>query len=124
MRLLLVTPSDSYRTGAYLDAADRMGCPVTVATDAAVAVPLVGADHVVRVAGARPRTRSSGSWTDGTTRSVGTDGAALPVAAVVAGRLGLRSNPVEAVLTADDKLRQRRTLDAAGVPQPSVRRRG
>ena len=39
MRLLLVTPCDSYRTGAYLDAARRMGCSVTVATDADVAMP-------------------------------------------------------------------------------------
>ena len=117
MRLLLVTPSDSYRTGAYLDAADRMGCPVTVATDAAVAMPAsaLTTSFASPVDAADAILRQLDGRYDGV---VGTDGAALPVAAEVAGRLGLRGNPVEAVLTADDKLRQRRTLDAVGVPQP------
>ncbi len=118
MRLLLVTPSDSYRTGAYLDAATRMGCSVTVATDAAVAIR----SSALTTSFASPGEAADAilGQLDGRYDAVvGTDGAALPVAAVVAGRLGLRNNPVEAVLTADDKLRQRRTLDAAGVPQPS-----
>ena len=117
MRLLLVTPSDSYRTGTYLDAADRMGCAVTVATDATVALPasavvtrlddpLGAADHIL----------DRGRRYDAV---IGTDGAALPVAAAVAAQLGLPGNPVDAVLTAEDKLRQRRALAAAGVPQPA-----
>ncbi len=117
MRLLLVTPRDSYRTGAYLDAADRMGCSVTVATDAAVALP---ASAVVAplddTSVAAECILERGDRFDAV---VGTDGAALPVAAAVAARLGLPGNPVDAVVAADDKLRQRRRLAAAGVPQPA-----
>lgn len=118
MRLLLVTPRDSYRTVAYLDAAARMGCSVTVATDATVALaasaivtpfddPSAACDRIIAARG------------DRYDAVVGTDGAALPVAAAVAGRLGLPGNPVDAVVAADDKLRQRRLLAAAGVVQPA-----
>lgn len=117
MRLLLVTPRDSYRTGAYLDAANRMGCSVTVATDADVAIPSSAivtalddphdaADVILR--------QLDGPYD----AVVGTDGSALPVAAAIAGHLNLPANPVATVLIADDKLKQRRALDGTGVPQP------
>lgn len=117
MRLLLVTPRDSYRTDAYLDAAGRMGCSVTVATDAHVALPtsaIVTPLDDPQEAAATILDRLDGRC-DGV---IGTDGAALPVAAAVATRLGLPGNPVDAILTADDKLRQRRALDGSGVAQP------
>ncbi|MFA9566433.1 MAG: ATP-grasp domain-containing protein, partial [Acidimicrobiales bacterium] len=112
-----MTPRDSYRAGAYLDAAQRMGCSVTVATDAAVAIPEAAiavsfADPIE--AGDRILAQLDGRC-DGV---VGTDGAALPIAAAVAARLGLPGNPVDAVSTADDKLRQRAALAETAVPQP------
>ncbi len=118
MRLLLVTPHDSYRTTAYLDAASRMGCAVTVATDAAVAIP-ASAVTTSFVAPADAADAILAQLDDRHDGVVGTDGAALPVAAEVAARLGLPGNPVDAVMTADDKLRQRRALAAAGVTQPA-----
>jgi biotin carboxylase len=117
VRLLLVTPRESYRAGAYLDAAQRMGCSVTVATDAAVAIP----EAAITVSFADPieagdliLAQLDGRY-DGV---VGTDGAALPVAAAVAARLGLPGNTVDVVSTADDKLRQRRALAETTVRQP------
>jgi biotin carboxylase len=117
VRLLLVTPRDSYRTDAYLDAADRMGCSVTVATDAAVAIPAaaVTASFDAPLQAAEAILQQVEGRFDAV---VGTDGAALPVAAAVAGRLDLPGNQVDAVLTADNKLRQRRTLASTDVPQP------
>ncbi len=117
MRLLLVTPRNSYRTGAYLAAAADLGCTVTVVTDAAIALPTGGIaisfdDPVSAATGVLDRL--DGSY-DGV---VATDGAAIVVAAEMAARAGWRSNPVEAARAAGDKLLQRRALRSAGVPQP------
>ena len=49
---------------------------------------------------------------------IGVDDDTAVVAAAIAGRLGLRGNPVPAALAARDKHRQREMLAAAGVPVP------
>jgi len=116
VRLLLVAPSNSYRVGAFLEAARSMGCEVVVATDRASAIPgsslcvpfddpAVAADGLVERCGVPDAV-------------VGTDGDAVLVAAEVARRLGLPGNPSAAVSAADDKLWQRRLAASAGVPQP------
>jgi len=124
VRLLLVAPSNSYRVGAFLEAARSMGCEVVVATDRASAIPgsslcvpfddpAVAADGLLE----RCCVPDAVVGTDGDA-VVGTDGDAVLVAAEVARRLGLPGNPSAAVSAADDKVWQRRLAAFAGVPQP------
>ena len=116
-RLLLVTPSTSYRTAAFLEAADRCGCAIVVATDAAPAIPgtslhvsfedpAVAAEQLIGAAG-------------GVDGVVGTDGDAVRVAAAVGQHLGLASNGPEATAAAGNKHAQRIAARAAGIPQPT-----
>ncbi len=117
MRLLLVTHARSYRVGDFLDAARAIRSEVVVATDTPSAIPgssvcvsfddpVVAARRLVDLVGA----------VDGV---VGTDGAAVAVAAETARALGLVTNSSESVLAAGNKYLQRRATEAAGVPQPS-----
>ncbi|MGI8756457.1 MAG: ATP-grasp domain-containing protein [Acidimicrobiales bacterium] len=117
MRLLLVTPSRSYRTGDFLDAARAMGCEVTVAADVAPAVP--GASVHVSFddpAAAAERLVALVGDVDGV---VGTDGSAVDVAAATARLLGLPTNSSDALLAAGNKHLQRLAAAAAGVSQPA-----
>jgi biotin carboxylase len=116
VRLLLVTPSGSYRTAPFLDAALRLGCEVVVATDRAPAIP--GSSLTVSFLDperAADRLLAAVPAPDGV---VGTDGDAVAVAAAVARRTGLPANPPGAVDAAANKAAQRRAAAAAGVPQP------
>lgn len=120
MRLLLVTPSRSYRVGDFLDAACALGCEVTVATDGPPAIP--GSSLAVSFAdpvAAASRLVDRVGAADGV---VGTDGDAVAVAAATARLLGLAANPPATVETAADKHRQRRAAATAGVPQPAYAR--
>jgi biotin carboxylase len=117
VRLLLVAPSSSYRIGDFLAAVETMACEVTVATDAASAIP-GSSVHVTfedPVAAATQLVAQVGA-VDGV---VGTDGGAVAVAAETARLLGLPANPREAVTAAENKLAQRRAAASAGVSQPS-----
>lgn len=116
MRLLLVTPSRSYRVGHFLDAARAMGCEVTVAIDAVSAIP----DSFLYVSfddpfAAAARLEGLVGVVDGV---VGTDGAAVGVAAETARLLGFSANSADAMLAAGNKWLQRRAAVTAGVPQP------
>lgn len=93
-----------------------MGCDVVVATDADSAIP--GAS--MRVVFEDPETAAAGlvdlvGDVDGV---VGTDGAAVAVAAAAARRLGRRTNAASALTAAGNKLMQRRAAADAGVSQP------
>lgn len=117
VRLLLVSPSSSYRVGDFLDAARALGCEVIAATDAASAVPgssvCVAFDDPVAAAGKLVAVVGA---VDGV---VGTDGPAVAVAAETARLLGLPTNPTAAIAAADDKATQRCAADRAGVAQPA-----
>lgn len=115
--VLLIAPAGSYRIGDHLAAAHDLGCAVTVATDAAVAIPgsaiVVDLDDPMGTAAALLATLDRPI-----DAVVGTDGAAVAVAGEIARRCGLPANPASALAAADDKLAQRRALAQAGVPQP------
>lgn len=115
--LLLVTPADSYRTRDYLDAASALGCRVTVATDAAVAMDW-SAISVPLSDPARAADLVLGQLPVEPDAVVGTDGPAVAVAAAIARTLGHRTNSADALLAADDKLLQRRALATFGSCQP------
>lgn len=113
--LILVTPRDSYRAGDFLQAAEELGCRVTVVTDAEIALP----GSAILMDLADPEAAAAGPRLDAPPDAVvGTDGMALVVAATVAERFGLVTSPAAAVRRATDKLAQRRALHAERLRQP------
>ena len=119
-RVLLLVPARTYRAADFLLAAARMGLDLVVGSDGAL--PL-GGRPVIPVSPGDP----DGSASRILARSgpvaavVAADTPMLVLAAAVAARMGLPHNPVDAVLNATDKARQRRRWAAAGVAQPSSR---
>jgi biotin carboxylase len=116
-RVLLLVPARTYRAADFLLAAARMGLDLVVGSDGAL--PL-GGRPVIPVtpgdpdASARRILAASGP----VAAVVAADTPMLVLAAAVAARMGLPHNPVDAVLNATDKSRQRRRWAAAGVAQP------
>jgi biotin carboxylase len=116
-RVLLLVPARTYRAADFLLAAARMGLDLVIGSDGAL--PL-GGRPVIPVSPGDP----DGSGRRILARSgpvaavVAADTPMLVLAAAVAGRMGLPHNPVDAVLNAADKARQRRRWAAAGVAQP------
>jgi biotin carboxylase len=113
----LLVPAHTYRAADFLLAAARMGLELVVGSDGAL--PL----------GGRPVIPVSPGDPDGSARRilarsgpvaavVAADTPMLVLAAAVAARMGLPHNPVDAVLNATDKGRQRQRWAAAGVAQP------
>ena len=98
-------------------AAAAMGCEVTVASDAGPAIPgaFVSVSFNDPVAAGARLVGLVGA-VDGV---VGTDGAAVAVAAETARCLGLPCNGPEALAAAGDKHHQRAAAAARGVPQPA-----
>lgn len=117
MHLLLVSPSGSYRTAEFLDAALVLGCQVTVATDAEPAI--AGTSIAVDLTDPHAAAERLLAMVVAIDAVVGTDGTAVAVAGEVARRLGLPTNPEAALHAAQDKGRQRRAAEAARVPQPN-----
>src|SRR5881394_771055 len=127
-RLLLLLPTATYRTAAFVEAARRVGVDLTVASErpstfqdanpgGLVTLDLSDPDRAAAealafaqehpAAGGRGRGRRHGV-----------------VAAAIAGTLGLRGNSVAAARVARDKHEQRTLLAAAGVPVPRFTRYG
>jgi hypothetical protein len=121
-RLLLLLPTASYRTAAFVDAARRLGVELTVASElpstfeAAQPAGLLTLDFSDPAgAAARVGEFAARHPLHGV---IGVDDDTVVVAAAVAEALGLRGNPLAAALAARDKHEQRRRLAAAGVPVP------
>jgi biotin carboxylase len=119
-RVLLLVPARTYRAADFLTAASRMGLDLVVGSDGALAL---GGRPVVPVS-PRDAARSA----DRIMTSTGPVAAVVPadtpmliLAAVIAGRMGLPHNPVDAVTAACDKAAQRRRWAAAQVAQPAFR---
>jgi len=120
-RVVLLTPSSTYRADDFLAAARALGVDVVVACDApafpngaAVPIdlhdPVAAADTVVALDRLRP-----------VDAVVAVDDAGVLAAATASERLGLPHAAPEAVARAQDKLLTRRHLAAAEVPQPAFR---
>src|SRR5437016_9740465 len=125
-RLLLLLPTTTYRTQAFVDAATRLGVDLVCASERPstleerapgnlmtldFAEPVRAAETVARFAGRRP-----------IDAVVAVDDLTTVVAAAIGARLGLRSNPVAAASAARNKHEMRQRLHAAGVPAPRFRR--
>src|SRR5205809_1636495 len=121
-RLLLLLPTTTYRTAAFVEAARRLGVELTVASErhstfegaqpAAFltldfAAPERAAEQAAEFARRHP-----------VAGVVGVDDDTAVVAAAIAGRLELTGNPVAAALAARDKHMQRVELARHGAPVP------
>ncbi len=121
-RLLLLLPTATYRTAAFVEAARRLGVELTVASErpstfqAANPAGLTTLDlaHPERAA-EQAREFARVSPLAGV---VGVDDDTAVVAATIARAIGLRGNPVAAAKAARDKFEQRTRLARANVPVP------
>ena len=121
-RLLLLLPTTTYRTEAFVDAATKLGVELVCASerpstlqelapDSLVTLdfgdPLASAETIARFARRRP-----------IDAVVAVDDPTTVVAAAISQRLGLKANSLPAASVARDKHAMRRCLASAGVPVP------
>src|SRR5438105_9867672 len=121
-RLLLLLPTATYRTAAFVDAARRLGVDVTVASERPSTFQHANPGGLVTLdlsdpdrAAAQARAFAREHPLQGV---VGVDDDTAVVAAAIAGALGLRGNDIAAARAARDKHAQRTLLAAARVPVP------
>ena len=126
-RLLLLLPTTTYRTAAFVEAARRLGVALTVASDepstfessqpaGLLTLDFAHLDRAVEQAAVFAREHPIAGV-------VGVDDDTAVLAAVIVERLSaageLKGNPVTAALAARDKHRQRVLLAEHGVPAPA-----
>jgi biotin carboxylase len=121
-RLLLLLPTVTYRTVAFVEAARRLGIEVTVASERPSTFERANPTGLVTLDFADPA-RAAGQARAFARRHVlhgvvAVDDDTAVVAAAIAEELGLRGNPVAAATAARDKHQQRQLLAAAGVAVP------
>ncbi len=122
MRLLLLLPTVTYRTVAFVEVARRLGVDVTVASERPSTFERANPTGLVTLDFADPARAAGQARAFARTHLVhgvvGVDDDTAVVAAAIAEELGLRGNPVAAAEAARDKHRQRQLLAAAGVAVP------
>jgi len=118
-RVLLLVPARTYRAADFLTAASRLGLDLVVGSDGAL--PLGGRPVVPVSPGDPERSADRMAGIGPVAAVVAADTPMLIPAAVIAGRMGLPHNPVDAVTAACDKAAQRRRWAAAQVAQPTFR---
>jgi biotin carboxylase len=125
-RLLLLLPTRTYRTQAFVAAAGKLGVDLVCASDRPNTLEELAPDTLLTLdfadldaAAARVAEWSRPRPLDAV---LGVDDLTTTVAAAIAERLGLRASPLAAVTAARNKHAMRQCLAAAGVPVPRFRR--
>jgi biotin carboxylase len=125
-RLLLLLPTTTYRTEAFVDAAHKLGVDLVCASERPSTLEELAPGTLLTLDFADPEGAAArvAEWSRGRALDavVGVDDLTTTVAAAIAHRLGLRANPVAAVAAARNKYEMRQCLAAAGVPVPRFRR--
>jgi biotin carboxylase len=125
-RLLLLLPTTTYRTEAFVDAAHKLGVDLVCASERPSTLEELAPGTLLTLDFADPEGAAArvAEWSRGRAldAGVGVDDHTTTVAAAIAHRLGLRANPVAAVAAARNKYEMRQCLAAAGVPVPRFRR--
>lgn len=122
-RILLVAPSGSYRTFAYIEAAQSLGIDLLVASSGrhSLVTPLVGGLHLdVDDPAALQRLLEAGRESP-FAGVIATDDQTVEIASRVAEALGLAHNPLGAARFSRRKDLARQCLDKAGLPVPRHR---
>lgn len=121
-RLLLLLPTTTYRTDAFVGAALALGVELTVASEEPSAVETLAPERLLTVDFAHPSRAVEQACAFARRYPVhavfGVDDHTATLAAMIAASLGLPHSPVEAVRAAGDKYLQRCRLREAGVPVP------
>ena len=121
-RLLLLLPTTTYRTAAFVDAARRIGVELTVASEQPSTLETANPAGLLTLDFKNPE-RAADQAREFARRHaidavVGVDDDTAVIASVVAAGLRLRGNPVEASQAARNKHRQRELLAKHRVPAP------
>jgi len=121
-RLLLLLPTVTYRTVAFVEAARRLGIDLTVASERPSTFERANSTGLVTLDFADPTHAAAQAQAFARAHLVhgvvAVDDDTAVVAAAIAQELGLRGNPVAAARAARDKHQQRQLLAAAGVAVP------
>jgi hypothetical protein len=125
-RLLLLLPTRTYRTEAFVDAARGLGVDLVCASEEPSTLESLSPDTLLTLDFLDPDA-SAERVADYARRRpldavVGVDDTTAAAAAAIAERLGLRANPPAAVAAARNKYEMRQCLAAAGVRVPRFRR--
>ncbi len=124
-RLLLLLPTTTYRTEAFVDAATKLGVELVCASERPSTLEELSPDSLVTLDFADPQ--ASAETIARFARRlpidavVAVDDQTTVVAAAISQRLGLKANSLPAVTTARDKHAMRRCLAESGVPVPRFR---
>jgi len=125
-RLLLLLPTRTYRTEAFVGAAQKLGVDLVCASERPSTLEELAPDSLLTLDFSDPdgaaRTVEDWSRRRPLDAVVGVDDLTATVAAAVAERLDLRGSPVAAVAAARNKYEMRQCLAAAGLPVPRFRR--
>jgi biotin carboxylase len=121
-RLLLLLPTTTYRTQAFLDAARKLGVEIVCASERPNVFEERAPDNLLTLDFGDPAGAAAEIAELHRTRPlravVAVDDTTTVVASAIAARLGLKANSVASAAAARDKLEMRRRLRAAAVPQP------
>src|SRR5437763_4196440 len=121
-RLLLLLPTATYRTAAFVEAARRLGVDLTVASERPSTFQDANPRGLLTLDLSDPAraAREARAFAEQHPLHgvVGVDDDTAVVAAAIAGELGLVGNDAAAARAARDKHEQRTSLAAAGVPVP------
>jgi biotin carboxylase len=125
-RLLLLLPTRTYRTEAFVEAASKLGVDLVCASERPSTLEALAPDSLLTLDFTDPdaaaATVAAWSRTRPIAAVVGVDDPTTVTAAAIAERLGLAGNGAAAVAAARDKYQMRQCLQAAGVPVPRFRR--
>ena len=124
-RLLLLLPTSTYRTEAFVEAAGKLGVELVCASERRSTFEALSPDSLLTLDFADPQA-SAATVADFARRLpidavVPVDDQTAVVAAAISERLALKANSLPAVSTARDKHAMRRCLAEVGVPVPRFR---
>jgi biotin carboxylase len=115
-------PSTTYRAAAFVEAARRLDVDLTVASEQPSTLEDANPARLLTLDFQNPERAADQAREFAREHPiaaiVGVDDDTAVIAAQIASRLGLKCNPVPALMAARDKHRQRELLAAAGVPVP------
>jgi biotin carboxylase len=124
-RLLLLLPTTTYRTEAFVEAATKLGVELVCASERPSTLEHLAPDALVTLDFADPRASAETVARFAARRPIDAvvpvDDLTTVVAAAISQRLGLKANSLPAVALARNKHAMRRCLAAAGVPVPRFR---
>ncbi len=121
-RLLLLVPSTTYRAGPFTDAARVLGVDVTIASEEPSTLEGLQPGALLTLPFGEPEAAAAAAVEFAREHPLdavlAVDDGATEAAAAIAVALKLRHHPPAAVTAARDKLRCRKVLAGAGLPQP------